>query len=577
MSRTPLFAAVKKALAAASLDQGIVWPRSSALSRRQLLRLSAAAAGAAAFAPTLDWSAYAKEKKSKGQKPSSVAIIGGGVAGLTAAYRLQQAGAKPVLFEASNRWGGRMFTRYDFYKGMFCELGGEFVDTDHEDLQKLGAEHGVEMQKLATEGEGEDLYFFKGQFHTPKEMIDPAKKTGAFAPIAKQIAKDAGKLTDRNDNWTKHATRLDQTSLKDYLERFRGKTDDWAIDLLDVAYNIEFGLETKDQSSLNMVDFITTDMSKPFSMFGKSDEVFRIKGGSSALIKALVAALENKIDMKQGYGLTTLDTKDGKIVVGFDAPGGVTSSENFDGVILALPFTKLRQVKGLENLKLGDDKLKCIHELGYGINAKILQGTTSRVWRSPELGLPAPSNGLFYSDLGFQNLSGTEPRPAGRCRHHHQLPRCKAWADRREVRTRRVPRRPTQDVAKDSRQYRPVCCRILVLGGLSLHARQLCQRQSGPIHHVVGGRTGAGSARPPAICRRAYERRLPRLYERWRAKRKPGLCRAYQNARTAQIGSGGTRGLLEPASGVAFLWRSAPRWTNLPRGLSGGCASCPKP
>ena len=28
-----------------------------------------------------------------------------------------------------------MFTQYDFYKGMFCELGGELVDTNHEDLQ----------------------------------------------------------------------------------------------------------------------------------------------------------------------------------------------------------------------------------------------------------------------------------------------------------------------------------------------------------------------------------------------------------------------------------------------------------
>jgi monoamine oxidase len=41
------------------------------------------------------------------------------------------------VFEASNRWGGRIFTQYDFYKGMFCELGGEFVDTNHEDLQTL--------------------------------------------------------------------------------------------------------------------------------------------------------------------------------------------------------------------------------------------------------------------------------------------------------------------------------------------------------------------------------------------------------------------------------------------------------
>jgi NADPH-dependent 2,4-dienoyl-CoA reductase/sulfur reductase-like enzyme len=105
MSRTPLFAAVKKALAVASHENGVVWPRTSALTRRQLLRLSAAAAGAPALAPVLDRRAYAKKPG-----PSSIAIVGGVVAGLTAAYRLQQHGAKPVLFEASNRWGGRMFT-----------------------------------------------------------------------------------------------------------------------------------------------------------------------------------------------------------------------------------------------------------------------------------------------------------------------------------------------------------------------------------------------------------------------------------------------------------------------------------
>ncbi len=411
MSRTPLFAAVTKALARSFHEQGLVAPQSSALTRRRLLRISAAAAGAAVLSPVLDWSAYAKPQPPKGP----VAIIGGGVAGLTAAYRLQAAGATPIVFEASNRWGGRMFTHYDFYKGMFCELGGEFVDTNHEDLQKLASELGVEMQKLAAEGDGEDLYFFAGKFHTPKEMIDPTTQKGAFAPIAKRIAADADKLTDKDDNWTSYARKLDRKNLKDYLEQFRGKTDDWAIDVLDVAYNIEFGLETKDQSSLNMVDFITTDMSKPFSMFGESDEVFRIKGGSSALITALVAALEKKIEMKQGYALTSLDTKGGQIVAGFDAPGGA-NSQSFDAMILALPFTKLRQVKGLERLKLGSEKLKCIRELGYGQNAKVLQGTTSRVWQSPDSGLPAPSNGTFYSDLGFQNLwdsSRAQPGDAG--------------------------------------------------------------------------------------------------------------------------------------------------------------------
>jgi monoamine oxidase len=410
MSRTPLFRMIKKALVTSAHEAGIDWPRSSALTRRRLLRLSAAAAGAAALAPAINWRAYAEDKGAQ-----SIAIIGGGVAGLTAAYRLHAAGMKPVVREASNRWGGRMYTVYDFYKGMFCELGGEFVDTNHEDLQKLGSELGVEMQKLASEGDGEDLYFFKGKFHTPTEMLDPEKKTGAFVPIAEQIAADADQLTDDDDNWTDHARKLDDMSLKDYLEQFRGKTDDWAIDVLDVGYNIEFGLETKDQSSLNMVDFIGTELSEPFAMVGESDEVYRIKGGSSALIKALLAALENKIEMKQGFALTALETKGEQIVASFDAPGG-PASETYDAVILALPFTKLRQVKGIDGLDLGDDKLKCIRELGYGVNAKVLQGTTSRIWRSPESGLPAPSNGTFLTDLGFQNLwdsSRNQPGEAG--------------------------------------------------------------------------------------------------------------------------------------------------------------------
>ncbi|HSD93718.1 MAG TPA: NAD(P)/FAD-dependent oxidoreductase [Methyloceanibacter sp.] len=407
MSRTPLFAAVKKALARSSREVGVVLPQQSALTRRRLLRLSAAAAAAAALSPALSWSVRAEKEA------PSVGIVGGGVAGLTAAYRLQAAGAKPVLFEASNRWGGRMLTVYDFYKGMFCELGGEFVDTNHEDLITLAGELGLEMQSLATEGE--DLYFFDGAWHTPQDMVDPEKQTGAFAPIAEKIAEDADKLYTEEEDWTDFAHELDKMSLKAYLEQFRGKAEDWAIDLLDVAYVGEFGLETEDQSCLNLVDFIGTDLNEPFAIYGESDEAYRIKGGSSALIKALVAALGDKADMQLGHALTTLDVKDGKVVTTFDAPGG-SRSESFEHVIFALPYTKLRQVKGLESLELDPVHLQCIRELGYGTNAKVYNGTTSRPWQSADSGLPALSNGSFYSDLAFQNIwemSRAQPGEAG--------------------------------------------------------------------------------------------------------------------------------------------------------------------
>src|SRR4028119_1559308 len=54
---------------------------------------------------------------SKDSWGTEVAVIGAGVAGLVAAYELLKIGANPVIFEASDRIGGRAyskhFTEYD--------------------------------------------------------------------------------------------------------------------------------------------------------------------------------------------------------------------------------------------------------------------------------------------------------------------------------------------------------------------------------------------------------------------------------------------------------------------------------
>jgi monoamine oxidase len=364
-----------------------------------MMGLSAAAAGAAVLSPVLDWSAHAKEEQLKGP----IAIVGGGVAGLTAAYRLHQAGKTPIVFEASNRWGGRMFTNYNFYKGMFCELGGEFVDSNHYDLCNLLDEFGLLRQELPDEGE--DLYFFKGAFRTDKDILVPETDSGAYVPIAKQIRRDQQRLRDKRGNWTAHARKLDGISLKDYLESFRHKIkDDWIIDLLDVANVGEQGLETEDLSSLHLVDGIGTDLNKDFQIFGDSDEAWRIAGGSSTLIdKGLVPALKDKIEMNRGWALTGIEDQNGQIALSFDTPGGAKQQRTFDAVILALPFTCLRNVEGLDSLGLSSGKLDCIRHLGMGHGAKIMVGTTSRVWRTPPAsGLPVPSDGYAYSDLAFQ-------------------------------------------------------------------------------------------------------------------------------------------------------------------------------
>ena len=71
----------------------------------------------------------------KGQR---VLVIGGGLAGLSAARDLIARGAEVHLLEARERLGGRVWTIHD---KEFCdtplELGGEFIDGDQEAIRAL--------------------------------------------------------------------------------------------------------------------------------------------------------------------------------------------------------------------------------------------------------------------------------------------------------------------------------------------------------------------------------------------------------------------------------------------------------
>jgi len=65
-------------------------------------------------------------------------IIGAGLYGLSAAYKLKQNGWKVILVEARDRIGGRVFT-YQFRENrqLYCELGGEWVGNNHDSVKRL--------------------------------------------------------------------------------------------------------------------------------------------------------------------------------------------------------------------------------------------------------------------------------------------------------------------------------------------------------------------------------------------------------------------------------------------------------
>ena len=369
----------------------------SRVSRRDFVRMLGAAGfitAAGGFAPL---AARAKETRPPGASHRDpVAILGAGLAGLTAAYRLHQAGIPCEIFEGSERTGGRVLTKYDFNKeAMFCELGGELVDSNHQDLIVLARDLGVDIQELKGVDRGADLYFFGGKHYADEQLIP------LFQPFARKLAADLEGIYDKDQNLTAKAQRFDKISLAQYLAESSKGVENWVIDLLRVAYTIEYGRDVDEQSSLNLIVYLKPDTSNGFKIFGDSDESKRIQGGSSSLPNALVKALANKVKIQQGHNLLKIAETNSNLILTFGADGG-SKEVKFSRVICTLPFTMLRLVDGVKALALSKRKQDTIAQLGYGNNSKVMYGFTERWWRNPALKLPASSNGSVYTDLTSQ-------------------------------------------------------------------------------------------------------------------------------------------------------------------------------
>jgi monoamine oxidase len=416
MARTPLLRAIRRLAADHTAAESLgVTPaelrerRAEAVyTRGELLRRGgiAGAALAVAGAPLL------RPRPASGKGAGRVAIVGAGIAGLNAALTLRDKGIAATVYESSSRVGGRMHSDRSGYwaNGQTTELCGELIDSDHTVVLGLAARFGlatVDLHAAEPPGSTVSYWFLGGRYGADQADAD-------FVPVREAAKNDltAAGYPTTWDSFKPAGAALDRMSVHEWIEtRVPGGHGSAFGRLLDAAYNEEYGAETADQASLNLVYLLAYQPGpKGFEVYGRSDERYRIAGGNEQLPEAIAATLP---DVRTGWRMTAVaKNADGTVTLSFATPSGNTAV-TADQVILTTPFPVLRT---LDCSRAGFDARKqtAIAQLGAGRNAKLQLQFATRVWNAS--GPWGVSTGDSYTDLGYQNTwdaTRAQPGPAG--------------------------------------------------------------------------------------------------------------------------------------------------------------------
>ncbi len=351
----------------------------------------------------------------RGGKRHRVIVVGAGMAGLVAAHELVRAGHDPVILEAKQRVGGRVFTmREPFAPGLYAEAGAMRIPNAHKLTLACIEKVGLGVKPFTMHNPNAYCHLFGrklrlSEFEERPELLgtelaehDRGLTSGArwqslLQPFAQRIEQEGDAA------WSAIVSQYDGYSTREFLEE-RGWSEP-AIELFGLVWNQEALMNSC------FLELLREEVGNYYT------DMVRIDGGADQLPNAYLPGLRDRI--RFGARMTAIDQSDDDVTVHFQTAAG-RSVATGDYAIVTVPYPVLRHVEVLK--PFSHAKRRAIRQLRYDASAKIFFQCRRRFWEEDD----GIVGGGSVTDLPIRNVYYPE---AGRATGRGVLLASYTWAE----------------------------------------------------------------------------------------------------------------------------------------------------